>query len=79
MVEKQKRTSCVERRGFVPHFRLTGKMKAQGIGGNVVAWIEDWLKKIKERVVLKEEASHFVEVTSDVQQGSVVGPVLFFI
>ena len=31
--------------------------------------IQDWLKKIKERVVLKEEVSHFVEVTSGVQQG----------
>ena len=63
----------------VPHKRLLSKLKAHGIRGNVLKWIENWLTDRKQRVAIKGKASAWTSVTSGVPQGSVQGPLLFLI
>ena len=63
----------------VCHKRLVVKLRAKGIDGKLLAWIEDWLSKRKQRVVVEGEASGEEDVESSVLQGSVLGRILFTI
>ena len=66
-------------KGFdkVPHQRLLLKLKAHGIGNDVINWIEKWLTHRKQRVIVDSEISNWKSVLSGVPQVSVLGPILF--
>ena len=61
----------------VPHRRLICKIKAHGIDGRLLAWIENWLEGRKPRVILNGCQSDWKDVSSSVVQGSVMGPMCF--
>ena len=63
----------------VPHKRLLVKLKAYGIDGLTLKWIESFLKNRRQRIIQGEIVSNWVDILSGVPQGSVIGPLLFII
>ena len=62
-----------------PHQRLLLKLKAHGIGNDVITWIEKWYTHRRQRVIADGEISNWKSVLIGVTQGSVLGPILFLI
>ena len=63
----------------VPHQRLLLKLKAHGIGNDVINWIEEWFTHRRQRVIVDGEISNWKSVLNGVPQGSVLGPIMFLI
>ena len=63
----------------VPHRRLIKKLKSYGITGDILLWIEAFLRDRKQKVVVNGSSSDWCDVISGVPQGSVIAALLFVI
>ena len=61
------------------HKGLIYKLKQNGISGNILNTIIDFLSFRKQRVVLNGQVSQWTNIEAGVPQGSILGPLLFFI
>lgn len=61
------------------HAGLLHKLEKNGIKGNMLAWIQNYLKDRQQRVCLNGQYSDWRTISAGIPQGSILGPLLFLI
>ena len=61
------------------HKRIIHKLKLNGISGNLLSLLTDFLRSRKQRVVLNGQNSSWANINAGVAQGSILDPNLFLI
>ena len=59
------------------HDGIIYKLTQNGISGNLLNLLEDFLKERKQRVVLNGQVSIWKNINAGVPQDSILGPLLF--
>ena len=60
------------------HEGLIYKLEQNGISGNLLLLLTDFLKNRKQRVVLNGQVSSWADILAGIPQGSILGPLFFF-
>ena len=55
------------------------KLRSNGIDGNLLRWLEDYLTNREIRVVINGQSAPWAETNAGVPQGSILGPLLFLV
>ena len=61
------------------HYGLLFKLEQNGISGNLLRLLQNYLNDRKQRVVINGSYSVYSNIESGVPQGSVLGPLLFLV
>ena len=61
------------------HDDITFKLTQNGISGNLLNLLHGFLNKRKQRIILNGQFSPWKNVSAAVPQGSILGPLLFFL
>lgn len=63
----------------VSHIKLLFELECLGVKGSLLAWFRSYLTGRRHKVVIDNESSDFLLVTSGVPQKSILGPLLLSI
>ena len=63
----------------ISHIQLIHKLCAYGLYNNVCDWVEQFLSNRLQHVIVNDGMSDWLQCTSNVPLGSILGPILFLI